>query len=161
MGSEEEAADALRQLSKPRPSVTPDDVGRVVEQRMNLRRELESLEEEQKEILKNPKLSKVFRLRLTELSQQNPKMLLADAYRQVGKEVQDDFGELLKPSVAATPSPKLERKASVAQVPSAATRQAPQTDEDAEETPSQVIARVAKARHQDKATFHPGPFKQQ
>jgi hypothetical protein len=137
---DEEAIGRLAKAITAKPSVTPD-VLQAFDQRMSFRTELASLEAEQKDLLEDPYMGRLFRARLNELKQEAPSTKLAEAYRGIGKELRTAF-----PGYKGSTNNKLERKRTLVQVPSAATRQQTTTEDEGEEDPSAVIERLAKAR---------------
>jgi hypothetical protein len=137
---DEEAIGKLARAITAKPSVTPD-VLQALDQRLSFRTELASLEAEQKDLLEDPYMGRLFRARLNELKQEAPDTKLSDAYRNIGKELRTAF-----PGYKGTAQAKLERKRTLPQVPQAATRQATETEEEGEEDASAVIERLAKAR---------------
>jgi hypothetical protein len=139
---DEEAIEQLASVLSATPSAVTPDVLRAVDQRLSFRTELATLESEQKELLEDPYLAKLFRTQLDELKQKDPNTPLASAYRTIGKDLREHFGGMLK----GTTQEKLERKRKLAQVPSASQRQVVETGEEGEEDPSTVIAEMAKKR---------------
>lgn len=142
---EDEAIERLASVIDSRPSEVTPDVLRAVDQRLSFRTEMALLETEQKEILEDPMLSELFQSRLARMKQEAPDTALATAYRTIGKEIRDRFGIALKNGL----KDKLDRKRTLPQVPSAATRQAAAPDEEGEEDVGSVIERMAKARGQN------------
>lgn len=138
---DEEAIGRLAKAITAKPSVTPD-VLQAFDQRLSFRTELAQLEAEQKELLEDPYMGRLFRARLNELKQEAPETKLSEAYRSIGKELRQAFPGY-KGSRVQT---KLERKRTLVQVPQAATRQTLETEDEGEEDASQVIERLAKAR---------------
>jgi hypothetical protein len=145
---DEEAIDRLASAIT-RPSISPDALQQI-DQRLAFRTELASLEQEQKDLLEDPYLSKLFRVRLQEMQQEAPDTKIAEAYRGIGKELRQAFPEKFKSSTQT----KLERKKTLVNVPSASTRQATEADDDGEEDVSDVIQRMAQARHQSQSIKH-------
>lgn len=138
---DEEAIGRLAKAITARPSVTPD-VLQAFDQRMSFRTELASLEAEQKDLLEDPYMGRLFRARLNELKQEAPTTKLSDAYRNIGQELRTAF-----PGYKGSRTQKtLERKRTLVQVPSAATRQQTSTEDEGEEDATTVIERMAKAR---------------
>ena len=142
MGDEEEATKAVLRL-RARPSeVTPDVVASTVDNRIALRRQVETVEAEHKDLLSHKALGPIFRQKLAELGRASPETPLSDGYQQVAESIRADFGAMLKPA-----STKLERKAAAPQVPAAGSRQSVPPDEDAEVPVSETIRRMAEANH--------------
>lgn len=139
---DEEAIGRLAKAITAKPSGITPDVLQAFDQRLSFRTELASLEAEQKDLLEDPYMGRLFRARLNELKQEAPDTRLSDAYRNIGKELRTAFPGY-KGSKTQT---KLDRKRTLVQVPSAASRQQTETEDDGEEDPSAVIERLAKAR---------------
>lgn len=138
---DEEAIGRLAKAITAKPSL-PTDVWQAFDQRMSFRTELASLEAEQKDLLEDPYMGRLFRARLNELKQEAPQTKLSDAYRSIGNELKQAFPGYK----GSATQKKLERKRTLVQVPSAATRQQTETEDEGEEDPSAVIERLAKAR---------------
>lgn len=139
---DEEAIGRLAKAITAKPSGVTPDVLQAFDQRLSFRTELASLEAEQKDLLEDPYMGRLFRARLNELKQEAPDTKLSEAYRNIGKELRTAFPGY-KGSKTQT---KLERKRTLVQVPSAATRQQTDTEDEGEEDPSAIIERLAKAR---------------
>ena len=146
MGSEEEAAAAIKRLA-PRPSgITPDVVAGVARSQIALDRARELAESRHKDLIQHPVVGKYFRQRLNQLAAENPDTPLLTGYDAVAEEMRKDFGSVLKPV-----SPKLERKMQSPTPPSAGGRKPLPSDDEGEENVSSVIDGFAKARHQGMA----------
>lgn len=150
MGSEEDAARAIHNLRNSRPSVTPDDVRQIARATLSLESVLAAAEGKHQDLLSDPLLGKLFRLRLQEMKSEAPDTQIPDAYDQIGDELRKRFPTQAE---ASNTQAKLKRKASVAPVPTAAARQATATEEEGEENVADVIAAMAKARKQERP-FH-------
>src|ERR1700733_450329 len=148
---DEEAIEQLASVLSATPSEVTPDMLRAVDQRLSFRTELASLESEQKELLEDPYLKKLYKTKIKKKKKKNPNPPLATAYRTIGKDLREHFGSMLK----GTTQEKLERKRKLAQVPSAAARQQVDPDETGEEDHSVIIERMAKARG-SMSHFHPG-----
>ena len=150
-------SDAVKKLAsvlKARPSATPADVGRQVEQQLATQRAIDQAEREQAEILRHASLGKYFRVRLSQLAQSEPDLQIIDAYRKIGSEIRQEFAPMLRRSQETPPS-KEERKRSLSPPPRAASRAVRVDPEDEEEeSPSAVADRMAKARGQQRAIRH-------
>lgn len=144
MGSEEEAAAAIRKLRAQPSAVTPDVVAQVVDGRMSLRAELTSLEGKYSTVLEHPALGDVFRSKLAKMQAVAPETTIAAAYEQIDREIRDQFAPMLEKAPT-----KSDRKATMSNVPtSAAARQSAPPDEDEDDSPDSVIAQMAKQRGQ-------------
>lgn len=139
---DEEAIEKLASVIETRPSEVTPDVVRQIDQRLSFRTELASLEEKSKDLLENPYTKRLFRDRLNEMKEENPTMGLTEAYTSIDKELRAVFPGLTK----AKTQDKLERKRTLVNVPTAASRQAAEEEPEGEEDVSEVIQKIAKAR---------------
>lgn len=145
---DDEALDRLASVIA-RPSISPDALQQI-DQRLAFRTELAELEREQRDVLADPYLSKLFKVRLKEMQAEAPETSLKDAYTGIGKELKAAFPEKFRTSTQS----KLERKKTLVNVPSASTRQVVDTEDEGEEDVSDVIQRMAQARHQSQSIKH-------
>jgi hypothetical protein len=139
---EEEAIEKLASVLETRPSEVTPDVVRQIDQRLSFRTELAGLEEKSKDLLENPYTKRLFRDRLQEMRAENPNMGLSEAYTSIDKELRTAFPGLTK----ARTQDKLERKKTLVNVPTAASRQLAEEEPEGEEDVSSVIEKMAKAR---------------
>lgn len=158
MGTEEEAAAALRKLrtqasATARPSdqsLTPDDVSRVIDERLEFNRAIERFRTEYSDIEGDPYLKKLALDRDAELLAQGDRRPYWDRYEEIGRDIRSWKEKLAPASRPDQPSfqDKEQRKAAAPKVPVAASAKtkppAPADDED--ETPSAIIANMAKSR---------------
>lgn len=149
-GSEAEASAALKNLiaeavksGKP-AELTLNEVGEYLE----FREATKWAHDEYKDILGDPKLKTLFsseEKRLRAAGDMRP-------YREVYKDIGDGLAAWLKEKAPAPAQPKdqtrHERKASVVVIPTAAARQ-PAPNQPKELSPSEVVDRMRKARHQN------------
>lgn len=148
MGTEEEAAEAVRALLK-RPSLTPDDVDRRVNQRLSTNEILANARAKHAETLEHPVLAGVFQDRLNALKASAPNTGIEEAFAQIDAEMREQFAPMYaKPKTTLT---KAERKAQMSSVPSAAGRQSAPEDDEPDDSPEAVIAAMAKGRGQGRA----------
>lgn len=145
---DEEAIDRLA-TAITRPSLSPDALQQF-DQRLAFRTELAQLENEQKDVLEDPYLGKLFKVRLNELRETAPETSLKEAYQGIGKELRTAFPEKFRSSTQS----KLERKKTLVNVPTASTRQAVEADDEGEEDVTSVIEQMARARHQHQSIKH-------
>lgn len=150
-GGEAEASKALKDLiaeagkAGKSPELTLNEVGEYLE----FREATKWAHDEYKDILGDPKLKTLFsseEKRLRAAGDMRP-------YREVYKDIGDGLKEWLKEKTPApAPQPKdqtrHERKASVVVIPTAAARQ-PAPTQPKELSPSEVVDRMRKARHQN------------
>lgn len=136
LGEEE----AIEKLASFYGQLSDTDVTQQIDQRLSLRTELAQLEDEQRDILAKPSLRKLFNLRLQEMKQENATTPLSVAYRQIGKELRDEFTIISKTPL----EDKLERKRTMVNAPAAGARLAalPEDEDDVQGD----IAAMAKAR---------------
>lgn len=138
---DEEAIEKLASALSTRPS-EPTDVLRQIDQRLSFRTELASLESKSKDLLDNPYMGRLFRDRLNEMKAENPTMGLTEAYTSIDKELRTAFPQVTKTQV----KDKLERKKTLVNVPTAASRQTTEEEAEGEEDVGSVIEKMAKAR---------------
>lgn len=143
--------DAIKRLASviSRPSISQDALQQI-DQRLAFRTELAQLENEQRDVLEDPYLSKLFKVRLQEMRETAPETSLSEAYKGIGKELRSAFPEKFR----STTQTKLERKRTLVNVPSASTRQATESDDEGEESVESVIEQMARARHQSQSIKH-------
>lgn len=139
---DEEAIEKLASVLETRPSEVTPDVLRQIDQRLSFRTELAELETKSKDLLENQYTKRLFRDRLNELREEQPTMGLSEAYTSIDKELRAAFPGLTK----AKTQDKLERKRTLVNVPTAASRQVAEEEPEGEEEVSDVIAKLAKAR---------------
>jgi hypothetical protein len=140
LGDEEAIEKLASALSRP-SEVTPDVV-RQIDQRLSFRTELASLESKSKDLLEDPYMGRLFRSRLGEMKQENPTMGLSEAYTSIDKELRTAFPARSKD----TTKDKLERKRTLVNVPTAASRQATEEEPEGEDNVTDTIAKMAEAR---------------
>lgn len=150
--------DAVKKLVaaiKAKPSTqTPVDVSRQVSEQLATQRAIDQAEREQADILKHASLGRYFRMRLNQLAQSEPELLIIEAYRKIGTEIRQEFAPMLKDAGRQDLS-KAERKRSLVNPPRAASRATrTEDDDDQEESPSAIADRMAKARGQARAVRH-------
>jgi hypothetical protein len=150
-------SDAVKKLAsvlKGRSSTNPVDISRQVSQQLATQRAIDQAEREQAEILRHASLGRVFKMRLGELSRDEPDLQIVDAYRRIGQEIREEFSPMLRGSAPEKLS-KDDRKRLMAAPPRAASRATRvDADDDEEESPSAVADRMAKARGQARAVRH-------
>jgi hypothetical protein len=154
MGTEEEAAAALRKLrqqASARPSINMDDVSRTIDERLEFNTAITQFNKDFSDIVSDPFLKKLALDRDTELLAQGDTRQYSERYLEIGQQLRA-WKESLAPATAAPTSPttseKLERKAAAPAVPTSATAKtkAPAAEVDEDDTPSSVIANMAKSR---------------
>jgi hypothetical protein len=139
-----------------KPSEVTPDVLQQIDERWSFRRAAEWFDEEYQDLLTDPFLKELVYKRDSELANSQPKMPYKQRLKTAGDEIR---GWIQKRTGAAgvkvVPSEtKAERKKTLVNVPSAAARQTPVNDEEAEESVEEVIQKMAKARGQARAMVH-------
>ena len=150
---EEEAIDKLASVLLRPSEVTPDVLAQI-DQRLSFRTEQAQLESEHRDILDHPYLSRLFRQRLTEMKSEAPNTSLKAAYRTIGKEIREAFPERFQ-KAPVTAEDKLARKRTLPPPPQSAGRQQVSEAEEPEETVSDTIEKMAKARGQRPKVYGP------
>jgi hypothetical protein len=145
---DDDAIEKLASVLETRPSEVTPDVVRQIDQRLSFRTELASLEAKSKDLLENPYMGRLFRDRLNEMKAENPTMGLSEAYGSIDKELRTAFPQVAKTQV----KDKLERKRTLVNVPTAASRQVTEDESEGEEDVGSVIEAMAKA--QGRAIIH-------
>ena len=138
---DEEAIEKLASVIQAKPSAVTPDVLQQIDQRLSFRTELETLERKSKDLLENPYMARLFRSRLNELKEESPTMGLSAAYESIDRELRTAF-----PGFKSKSADKLERKRTLVNPPSAASRQVTEEEPEGEENLVDVIEQMAKAR---------------
>ena len=153
MGTEEEAIEAIAKLQSRGPSVTADDMARTVDERLNFKEAASKFESEFHDIMGDPVLRKMVLDKDLAALNAGDKRDYYTRYADIGNEVRAWKDNLVKAAVPPVPpkdpsQAKLERKATVAAVPKVANAKtaAPVVEDETEETPSAVIAKMAEKR---------------
>jgi hypothetical protein len=143
MGSEEEAAKVIKKLRA--PTLNEGDVVRKIDERLTFQSSVQRFQSEYPELFQDPYLSKLVALKDEEMVKQGDTRPYWDRYKSIGDEMRGWLGKI-KPA-----SQKQERKASITVLPTASGRAAEKTEEDEEQSTSDVIASMAKNRGQQYA----------
>jgi hypothetical protein len=158
MGSEEEAVAALQKIvqkaSSVRPSMTTDDVSRTIDERLAFNTAIEHFSEQYEDIWTNPTLKGLAFQRDAALIKEGDTRPYAERYAAIGEEIRAWKADLVKASAPKADEKtdeqtKLERKASAPKAPAAASakaKPAPREEDDIDDSPSAVIANMAKSR---------------
>ena len=144
MGSEEEAAKVIKKL-KERPTLSEGDVVRKIDERLTFQSSVQRFQTEYPELFSDPYLSKLVALRDEELVKQGDTRPYWDRYKSIGDEMKGWLGKI-KPE-----SKKEERKASITTLKTASGRKVEASDEDEEQSASDIVNQMAKARGQQYA----------
>lgn len=161
MGDQEairKLASVFRDLKEVRakPSDMTPDVLQQIDERWSFRRAAEWFDEEYQDLLSDPFLKELVYKRDSELANNQPKMQYKQRLKAAGDEIRGWIQKRTgSTGVKAAPSEtKTERKKTLVNVPSAAARQTPVSDEEAEQSVEEVIQQMAKARGQARAMVH-------
>lgn len=155
MGTEEEADAALEKLLQPRqPAITPDVLARTVDERLTFKDAIDRFKSEYKDVMSDPVLASWAQRMDQDLLTQGDKRPYWDRYQSIGEEIRGWLkAKTGAPSDKAVTAPaavdsKQQRKANAPAAPKAANSRAPaaQADDEGDESPSEVIANIAKAR---------------
>ncbi len=151
MGSEEEAVAAIRKLKS--PSLSPDDLAKTIDERLNFQEAIHKFQTDYKDILSDPILRQVALDSDAKLLAQGDKRSYYDRYQAIGNELREwvnsKVGQVKdhEKSTAEVSSEKVDRKKSAPTVPKAAGGKVQQPVEaEPEETPAQIIANMARSR---------------
>lgn len=159
MGTEEEALAAVRKIreqASARPSVTPDDVSRAIDERLVFRDAITAFRTEYKDIADDPVLWGLATQRDEELMRSGDGRSYAERFTEIGDELRTwvkskaptPTTPVVEVPVVETLDDKKTKKAAASRTPtpaSAKTTGAP-ADDDNEETTQDVIAKIAKSR---------------
>jgi hypothetical protein len=144
MGSEEEAAKVIKKMRE-RPTLTEGDVVRKIDERLTFQSSVERFKTEYPELFADPYLSKLVALRDEEMVKQGDARPYYDRYKSIGEEMRA-WASKMKPA-----SQKEERKASITTLKVASGRKAEPEGEDEEQSASDIVNSMAKARGQQYA----------
>ncbi len=158
MGTEEEAVAALEKLQNmvKSPTLTVEDVGRVADERLKFNSALQWFANEYKDLTSNPQLYRMVVDAEAAMVRSGDTRPYVERYAEVGNKVRawrDELIGAVKPTTTETKAPvaslddKRAAKAAAPKAPtSASTKAAPARQEEEDESPSAVIAAMAKAR---------------
>lgn len=152
MGTETEAAAALRKIreaaSAARPSISPDDVARTIDQRLAFNEAINRFRTDYSDIVGDPYLNKMAQDMDVQLIEAGDRRDYGDRYAEIGKKIRAWKDSLSPRQEAKTLQEKEDRKASAPKAPisaSAKTR-APEAEDDGEDDPREVISSMRKHR---------------
>ena len=158
MGTEKEAAAALRKLreqtSAKSPSLSRDDVSRTIDERLAFNTAIEKFSTDYNDIWSDPILKSIALQRDAQLLEQGDRRPYLDRYTEVGnnlrawKESLNPKPEASDPKADAGFKAKEEKKAAAPKVPSAANaKTTPQAEEEEpDDSPSSVIGQMSRQR---------------
>lgn len=150
-GTEEEAIAALNKLRTP---VSLDEIGRTVDERLAFDRALDWFNTEYSDLVEDIQLHQIVLRRDEELVKSGDRRTYRERYKAIGDEVRAWRDNIVKKHAETHPAPedtikdKAEAKRTAPKVPvAAAGKNTPRRDdEEPEESASQVIANMSKAR---------------
>ena len=147
MGTEEEAAAALRKLRQPtQPSINQDELFQAFEAKQQLNRASEKFASEFSDVMGDPYLRKLAFEEDARLVAANDTRPIDERFKAVGNTIRTWRDSLTKSTQS---DEKLQRKLNVKPVPKAAGRQVQEVEqEEREETRSEMVARMMKSRGQ-------------
>lgn len=146
MGSEEEAVAAIRKLRTP-SGPSKDDLMREVDARLTFREAIQQFQSEYKDITSDPYLLRLAQESDAEMVRKGDSRPYLERYREIGDGLRGWVKKLAPAAEAGTTAEKQARKAQAAPVPKAANAKAPPpAEEEAEESASEVIAKMAASR---------------
>ena len=155
MGTEEEAAAALRkvreQAGAARPSLTRDDISSTIDERLAFNTAIDTFSKDYKDVWTDPVLKKLALDRDSELLKAGDARTYAERYASIGDEIRAWKEKLVpaaKPPVTNL-AEKTIRKAAAPAAPVAAASaktKPPAAEEEVDDDPSSVIANMAKVR---------------
>ena len=154
MGSEEEAAAAIRSLRQPSGPST-DDLGRTIDERLNFQNSVAWFQKEYKDIVSDPLLAQLAINQDNILRQKGDQRSYVERYKEIGDSIrgwvaskapQPEVKEE-RETTTEVPATKKQRKAAAPSVPKSAGMKVtvPEGDEE-EESVSDTIANMAKSR---------------
>ena len=151
MGTEEEAVEAISRLQEMSraPSLTKDELTRTVDERLSFQEAVSKFRDDFNDITEDPVLAKMASDRDQELLAAGDRRGYLERYVEIGNGIRTWVKSIRGTETEETRVlTKQERKASIKGVPSTASvRSKPvPSEDDVEETASEVIARMAKAR---------------
>lgn len=153
MGTEEEAVAAIEKLQNMSraPTLTVEDVGRVADERLKFNSAISWFNREYKDLVKDPQLHRMVLEADAALIRGGDKRPYAERYKEVGDGIRAWRDNLIKSAAPAAAVASLDdkraAKAAAPKVPTAASAKATQKrDEEEDESPSSIIANMAKAR---------------
>jgi hypothetical protein len=154
MGTEEEAMAALEELQQPaRPALNAVDLARTVDERLTFKDAVGRFESEYQDVIKDPVLrTMAFQADQSLIAQGDTRPYL-ERYRAIGNDIRAWIAQFKAPTAtaataSAAPTGREQRKAAAPTPPKAAQARAPAAsrDDEGEESVTDVIANIAKAR---------------
>jgi hypothetical protein len=141
MGTEEEAAQAIRALRAKAPSIDVDVLAAQIEAKRSFQEAGNWVKTEYSDLAADPDLWNMFLLRDQQMVAAQDGRAYKDRYKAIGDELRAKF----KPGAA---SKEQRKSATVLSLPTASARVAKPAEDDTEESPSSVVAQMARARGQ-------------
>jgi hypothetical protein len=151
MGSEEEAVAALRTIRKAQsPSLTQDDIAKTIDERLTFNEAISEYRKNYSDVVSDPILNQLALDMDKKLIAEGDTRPYAERYQVIGDSIRkwaDGMAKARAPAPPASGTEKLVRKAAATQTPKAASQKTVSSvEEEAEETPSSIIAGIAKSR---------------
>ena len=152
MGTEEEAVAAIAKLQtmgRQPTGLTVADVSRVADERMNFNRAISWFNSEYKDLVSNPELHRMVLATDAEMIRNGDKRPYEERYADVGNQVRawrDNLVASVAPNVTSMDARRAAKAAAPSAPTSAAAKATPVKQDDEDESVSQVIANMAKAR---------------
>lgn len=146
MGSEEEAAQAIQAIRSKSPSLTKDEVVAAARDALQMDEAVRWFQSEYDFIWKDPMLTKLALQRDQELLRADQSMTYRQRYEKIGKELTEWTGKLPRGGFSKKEQAKEAASENVVSIASA--RAQPVQQEETEESPSDVIAQMARTRGQ-------------
>lgn len=143
MGDEKEAAAVIARLRSP-VGLKPDQVARLVDERVSFQSSVDAFKDDFPEIASDPYLWQIAMDKDEKLVAGGDTRSYFDRYKAIG----EDLRNWLKTKAPESPTDKQARKASVAAPVKSGMRAQSQAEDDRDESPSEVIAGMAKKRGQ-------------
>ncbi len=151
MGTEEEAVAAIEQLQKNAQPVDTADILKTVDERLTFNEAITRFRTEYKDIVEDPMLLNIAMRRDQDLLNSGDRRSYWERYESIGKELRTWLAGKTKATAPAAPASnpdKVSRKASAPAVPQSTGSKAPAavTEDEHEETASEIISKMAAAR---------------
>ena len=149
MGSEEEAAAAVRSLRRVTPSVTTADISRTIDDRLTFNQAIQQYRKDFADIVSDPVLNNLALETDRKLLAAGDKRPYAERYADIGNTLRnwaDGMAQKRNPTLVPGVA-KLERKAAAAPAVKAASQKTVSTvEQEADESTSDIISNIAKSR---------------
>lgn len=145
MGSEEEAADVVEQFMNG-PSVKPDDLMTIVDQRLSFQEAANRFQSEYADLWGDKRMQAIIQEEDARLVQSGDRRPYYDRFKAIGEDLRQWRDGLKKPDTQM--DERRQRKATVTAIPTASARLPGAVSQDKEESDQEIIAKMARARGQ-------------